>query len=93
MLFRSNNGVKIKLEQNLQYKFDYFFEYLDFARHSHEQDFFENIAQYLKLTYKNYPPDFIVTQANMLPLLEKYDQDIFSGVPIIVALDKDGVSL
>lgn len=86
-----NKGIKDKLEQNKKYKFIYSYEYLDFARHSKEKGYFDNIAQYLKLKYKNYKPDFIVTQANLLPLLEKYDKEIFSGVPVIITKDNNGL--
>jgi len=32
-----------------------------------------------------------VAQANLLPLLEKYDKEIFSSVPVIITKDDDGL--
>lgn len=86
-----NQGIIDKLNSSTEYKLNYSFEYLDYPRFSHDEEYFDNIAQYLKAKYKKHPPDFIVTQANVRKLLDTYGQDIFPNVPAIIVQDRVGV--
>lgn len=49
------------------------------GRHSNKPSFFENIAYYLKVKYKQDQPDFIVTQASLIPLLREYGSEFFGS--------------
>ncbi|MCW2276811.1 ABC transporter substrate binding protein [Heliophilum fasciatum] len=83
-----NQGIIAKLDQSTAYKFDYSYEYLDYSRFSHDRGYFQNIAQYLEVKYKNHRPDFIVTEENVMQLLGSNDQKIFPDVPVIIAQDR-----
>lgn len=84
-----NAGIKNHLEKNEKYQFNYFFEYLDLARHSHEEGYIENIASYLSLKYKNHQPDFVITQGNIVDLFGRYGEAIFPNTPKIVAWNRE----
>ena len=86
-------GVKNALAKNLGYEFGYSYEYLDFARYPNDEDYLRNTAQYFKLKYQNKQPDFIVTIADLYPLLSKYGKDIFPNVPFIVDWNEDNQPL
>jgi hypothetical protein len=79
-----NAGLIDVLHENEQHAFNYSFEYFDYARHSNDPLFFGNMADYLTIKYRLHPPDFIVTEFNMLPLLDRYVKEVFGDVPVIV---------
>lgn len=88
-----NSGLKNKLAENSQYKFRYSYEYLALARYPDKEDYFENIAQYLKVKYLKNQPDFIITSNDLYPLTLKTGQDLFPGVPVIIAWNEDNLPL
>ncbi len=88
-----SKGVKSKLAQHSTYTFNYSYEYLDLARHSNEEGYFKNIAQYLQLKYANHQPDLIITSSDLYSLLSTYGQDLFPGVPVMIAWNEDKLPL
>lgn len=85
------NGIKSILEKNSEFKFNYSYEYADLASHTNDEAYLENIAHYLKGKYSNYQPDFIITAVNLNYFFEKYGQDIFPNVPVIIDFDKEDI--
>lgn len=82
-------GIKSALEKNSEFKFSYSYEYLDLARHSHDEGYLKDTAKYLKSKYLKYQPDFIITAISSYSLFSKYGNDIFPGVPVIIDWDDD----
>jgi hypothetical protein len=78
-----NEGLTGVLNRSPRHAFSYSYEYFDYARHSNEPDFFENMAAYLRVKYKLHRPDFIVTEFNMVPLL-RHLGDLFGDIPVIM---------
>jgi len=86
-----NTGLKSKLTENSQYKFRYSFEYLNLARYPNKEEYFANIAQYLKVKYIKNQPDFIIASNDLYPLTLKTGQNLFPGVPVIIAWNEDNL--
>lgn len=82
-------GIKSTLEKNSEFKFDYSYEYLDLARHSHDEQYLEDLAKYLKAKYLKYKPDYIVTAISAYSLFSKYGNDVFPNIPVIIDWDDD----
>lgn len=80
-------GIKSELEKSSEFKFNYSYEYLDLARHNHDDGYLENIGKYLKSKYLRYQPDFIITAVNCYPLLSRYASDVFPNVPVVIDWD------
>ena len=47
-----NNGLIRALNRYERHAFTYSFEYFDYARHSTDEEFFKNMASYLKTKYR-----------------------------------------
>ncbi|WP_175562178.1 ABC transporter substrate binding protein [Clostridium magnum] len=82
-------GIKSTLEKNSEFKFDYSYEYLDLARHSHDERYLEDLAKYLKAKYLKYKPDYIITAISAYSLFSKYGNDVFPNIPVIIDRDDD----
>jgi sensor histidine kinase YesM len=78
-----NEGLIATLGGHPDVSFSYSHEYFDYARNSNEPDFFEHMADYLRVKYRVHRPDYIVTEFNMVPLLSRLE-DLFGGIPVIV---------
>ena len=52
-----NAGLIGELGKHPQHEFTYSYEYFDYALHSNEPTFFELMADYLKIKYRDHPPD------------------------------------
>lgn len=86
-------GIKKALEKNSEFNFSYSYEYLDLARHSHDEGYLKDLAKYFKAKYSKNQPDFIITAVNCYSLLSKYGSDMFPSVPTIIDWDADRHSI
>jgi|GEM_PF-758583 Putative regulator of cell autolysis len=82
-------GIKSTLEKNSEFKFNYSYEYLDLARHSHDEQYLDDLAKYLKAKYLKTKPDCIITAISAYSLFSKYGNDIFPSIPVIIDWDDD----
>lgn len=86
-------GIKKTLEKNSEFNFSYSYEYLDLARHSHDEAYLKDLAKYFKAKYSRHQPDFIITAVNCHSLLSKYGSEMFPNVPTIIDWDADRHSI
>ena len=84
-------GIKSTLEKNSDFKFSYSYEYADLGRHSNDEEYLENLSEYLKAKYSNDQPDFIITAITLYSFFSKHGDDIFPNVPVIVDWDKEEI--
>lgn len=83
------NGIKNTLEKNSEFKFSYSYEYLDLAKHSHDEQYLNDLAKYLKAKYLKCKPDYIITAISAYSLFSKYGNDVFPNIPVIIDWDDD----
>lgn len=80
----SIRGMKSKFQQYSQYRFSYSYEYFNLARFAKTEGYVEDAFRHIQRKYSNNRPDLIVAELEALNLfLEKYGQDLFSGVPVV----------
>lgn len=84
-------GIKSALEKKTDFKFSYSYEYADLGRHSNDEEYLENLSEYLKAKYSNDQPDFIITAITLYSFFSKHGDDIFNNVPVIVDWDKEEI--
>lgn len=84
-------GIKSALEKKSDFKFSYSYEYADLGRHSNDEEYLENLSEYLKAKYSNDQPDFIITAITLYSFFSKHGDDIFPNVPVIVDWDKEEI--
>lgn len=80
----SIRGIKGRFQQYSQYRFNYSHEYFDLARFAKTDGYVEEAFRYIQRKYANHRPDLVVSDLEALNVfLEKYGQELFSGVAVV----------
>jgi len=81
-------GLKNKFSQYSPYEFTYSYEYFNIERFPNNEEYLAKVAHNIQVKYATQQPDliitnFIINDDRLFKFIMRYQDDIFSGIPVI----------